>query len=59
MSNRILYRFGFLLKNKKLMLIALRRQIDSCPVANTHCLHELFCPECPFGWLPVIGGRQK
>ena len=59
MSNKVLYKLGLLLRSKKLMIKALDQQVNSCPVANTNCLREVFCPECPFGWLPVVGGRQE
>ena len=59
MNNKMLYGFGLLLKSKKLMIKALKQQVDSCPVANTNCLRNVFCSECPFGWLSVVPGRQK
>lgn len=31
---------------------------DNCPAKNTRCLHEVFCPECPFGGLPVRSSRR-
>lgn len=31
---------------------------DNCPAKNTRCLHEVFCPECPFGGLAVTSCRK-
>lgn len=59
MTNKKLYDLGLLLRNKKIMVKALKKQADSCPFVNTNCLREVFCPECPFGWLPVIGDQSK
>lgn len=31
---------------------------NRCPAKNSRCLHEVFCPECPFGGLPVRSSRR-
>lgn len=31
---------------------------NRCPAKNSRCLHEIFCPECPFGGLPVRSSRR-
>lgn len=31
---------------------------NHCRNANSYCLDEVFCPECPFGGLPVQSGRS-
>lgn len=31
---------------------------NNCKQANGYCLTEIFCPECPFGDMPVMSGRQ-
>lgn len=31
---------------------------NRCPARNSRCLHEVFCPECPFGGLAVTSCRK-
>lgn len=48
------------LKNKdpEAMEYALLKVKKNCSQSNTNCLTEVFCPECPFGGLPVMSGRS-
>lgn len=47
---------------KRKNIEAARRELTSyanrCPAKNSRCLHEIFCPECPFGGLPVRSSRR-
>lgn len=36
---------------------ALMNAYHKCGSKNSMCLHEMFCPECPMGGMPVSSGR--
>ncbi len=44
--------------DKEGMMQALLDCKANCSAANSWCLTEMFCPECPFCGLPVMSGRQ-
>lgn len=44
-------------KDPDTMEWALREAKNHCKQANSLCLDEIFCPECPFGGLTVVSGR--
>ena len=45
-------------KNIEAAKAELTTYANRCPTRNSRCLHEVFCPECPFGGLPVRSSRR-
>lgn len=44
-------------KDRDGMLAALEECKANCSGANSWCLTEMFCPECPIAGMPVQSGR--